>query len=479
MKINNNISAVIANKQLLRTEGRMAETMERLSSGLKINHAKDNPAGMAISNKMRAQIAGLDRASANASDGISALNIADGSLNETTNMLQRMRELAVQAANDTNSLEEKEAIQKEMDALKSEITRISRDTEYNTLPLLDGSLDTRIYSEKATRIQVSDFVKPGDYVVDITSAATKASAGTTTGVDYTSETPIDVEGTVSLNGHLVNISAEDTYANVYEKLREGAELGEMEANRDDAGKVTFTSAGYGSDAAAEIICSDAALAKALGFTNYTEKVDGTCAVASTAGEDAKLAMVVGDTTTAAGEDVESKFTNTATYTTDGNKITITDKDGFTMSFLVEADHTGKVDFEVTDIGTMTLHIGSNEDQNIEVRIPDISAESLYIDDIDVRTIHGAGNAIIKIDAAIAQVSEARSKIGAYTNRLEYSVSGLDAFEENTTAALSRLADADMAEEMTEYTQQMVLDQSAISVLTQANEMPQQVLQLLS
>ena len=128
MKINNNISAVIANKQLLRTEGRMAETMERLSSGLKINHAKDNPAGMAISNKMRAQIAGLDRASANASDGISALNIADGSLNETTNMLQRMRELAVQAANDTNSLEEKEAIQKEMDALKSEITRISRDT---------------------------------------------------------------------------------------------------------------------------------------------------------------------------------------------------------------------------------------------------------------------------------------------------------------------------------------------------------------
>ena len=126
-----------------------------------------------------------------------------------------------------------------------------------------------------------------------------------------------------------------------------------------------------------------------------------------------------------------------------------------------------------------MHIGSNEDQNIEVRIPDISAESLYVDDIDVRTIHGAGNAITKIDAAIAQVSEARSKIGAYTNRLEYSVSGLDAFEENTTAALSRLADADMAEEMTEYTQQMVLDQSAISVLTQANEMPQQVLQLLS
>ena len=119
------------------------------------------------------------------------------------------------------------------------------------------------------------------------------------------------------------------------------------------------------------------MAKALGLTNYTENVDGTCAVESKGGKDAKLAMVVGDTTTATGEDVESKFTNTATYTTDGNKITITDKDGFTMSFLVEADYIGKVDFEVTDIGTMTVHIGANENQNMVISVPEISSESLY------------------------------------------------------------------------------------------------------
>ena len=129
MRINNNMSAVITNKQLLRTENNLTKSMERLSSGLKINHAKDNPAGMAISNKMQAQIDALDRASSNASDGTSVLQIADGALNETSAILQRMRELSVQAANGTNSLEDKQAIQDEIKALKDEVNRISKDTE--------------------------------------------------------------------------------------------------------------------------------------------------------------------------------------------------------------------------------------------------------------------------------------------------------------------------------------------------------------
>ena len=124
MRINNNMSAVITNKQLLRTENNLTKSMERLSSGLKINHAKDNPAGMAISNKMQAQIDALDRASSNASDGTSVLQIADGALNETSAILQRMRELSVQAANGTNSLEDKQAIQDEIEALKDEVNRI-------------------------------------------------------------------------------------------------------------------------------------------------------------------------------------------------------------------------------------------------------------------------------------------------------------------------------------------------------------------
>ena len=138
MKINANMSALITNKQLLRIENNMTASMERLSSGLKLNHAKDNPAGMAISKKMRTQIAGLDRASENASDGISAIHIADGALNETSSILQRMRELSVQAANDTNNLEDRRAIQQEIGFLREEGTVIAKKTEYNELQLLDG-----------------------------------------------------------------------------------------------------------------------------------------------------------------------------------------------------------------------------------------------------------------------------------------------------------------------------------------------------
>lgn len=473
MKINNNMSARITNKQLLRTENNLTKSMERLSSGLKINHAKDNPAGMAISNKMRAQISGLDRASSNASDGISIIQIADGALNETSSILQRIRELSVQAANDTNGLEDKKAIQKEIDSLKAEITRISTDTEYNAMPLLDGTMDTRVYAKNVSRINISDQVDPGMYQLKMDSAATQATAASTAGRDYTdAAATVGAAGSISINGSSVTIEATDTYAEVYAKIREAAEIGEVTADLDATNNITFTSDAYGSSASATIVCSDAVLANALGFTgNYTEDATtGECTVTETKGQDAKVTLI-----TTPGD---SKFSKTATVNTDGNKITITDSNGFSLSFLAEKGFTGDVDFEVTEMGTMTLHIGANEDQNIEVRIPEISSESLYVDEVDVTTVTGAGRAIATLDAAIAQVSEARSRLGAYQNRLEYSVSSLDAFEENMTGALSRLADVDMAEEMTTYTQQNVLNQAAISVLTQANDLPQQVLQIL-
>ena len=157
---------------------------------------------------------------------------------------------------------------------------------------------------------------------------------------------------------------------------------------------------------------------------------------------------------------------------------ITDIGGVSLSFLAEAGYADALEFEVTDIGTMTLHVGANKDQNMEVRIPEVSCESLFIDDLNVTTVTGAGRAITALDEAIAQVSGVRARLGAYENRLEYSVDSLDAFEENMTGALSRLTDVDMAEEMTNYTHQNVLNQAAISVLTQANDLPQQVLQIL-
>ena len=163
MKINRNMSAVMTNKQLLRTENRLQQSMARLSSGFKINSAGENPAGMAISNKMRAQIDALDQAKSNAQDAVSVVQIADGALSEVSNMLQRIRELSVQAANDTNGYEDKQAIQQEIDQLKKEVNRISTDTEYNTKTLLDGSSDSRVYADGITRVNLSDQVLPGKY----------------------------------------------------------------------------------------------------------------------------------------------------------------------------------------------------------------------------------------------------------------------------------------------------------------------------
>ena len=493
MRINNNMSAVITNKQLLRTENNLTKSMERLSSGLKINHAKDNPAGMAISNKMQAQIDALDRASSNASDGTSVLQIADGALNETSAILQRMRELSVQAANGTNSLEDKQAIQDEIEALKDEVNRISKDTEYNSKSLLDGSLDTRVYTDNAnvSRVNVSDYVNPGKYEITIKQpAATKATDNATNvGIESTSTGTIDVSGTISINGYSVDIDKNDTKAEVYEKIRAAAEVGEAEMKTDDGKFTGLQASRYGSSASLVLtfsgkdgVTTTADFAAALGYTAdlTTDAKTGTmtydAAKAGKAGTDVQVELSAG--TAIAGTTDTSIFSSTATVATDGNRVTITDRDGFSMSFLAKEGTKGKTVFDVTDIGNMTLHIGANEHQNMDVRIQEISCETLYIDDLDVTTVTGADRAISALDDAIAMVSDARSKIGAYENRLEYATSSLDTFEENMTDAMSRLTDVDMAEEMTNYTQYNVLQQAGVSVLSQANDLPQNVLSLL-
>ena len=489
MRINNNMSAVITNKQLLRTENNLTKSMERLSSGLKINHAKDNPAGMAISNKMQAQIDALDRASSNASDGTSVLQIADGALNETSAILQRMRELSVQAANGTNSLEDKQAIQDEIEALKDEVNRISKDTEYNSKSLLDGSLDTRVYTDNAnvSRVNVSDYVNPGKYEINIKTAATKATdTATDVGINSTGTGAIGASGTISINGSSVDIDANDTMSEVYEKIRAAAEVGEAEMKTDDGTFTGLQASRYGSSAALVItfsgkegVSTTKDFATALGYTTdlTTDAKTGTmtydAAKAGNSGTDAEVELSVGKVI--AGTTDTSIFSNTATVATDGNRVTITDRDGFSMSFLAKE---GTTVFDVTDIGNMTLHIGANEHQNMDVRIQEISCETLYIDDLDVTTVTGADRAISALDDAIAMVSDARSKIGAYENRLEYATSSLDTFEENMTDAMSRLTDVDMAEEMTNYTQYNVLQQAGVSVLSQANDLPQNVLSLL-
>lgn len=474
MKINHNLSAVIANKQLLRTENSLTDSLERLSSGLRINRASDDAAGMAIATKMKAQIEGLNQASRNASDGISVVDVIDGALNEVTSMIQRMRELSVQAASDgTLTQEDKEAIQAEIASLTEEIDRISRDTEFNTKPLLDGSLDQRVYPDNRgiTRVEVSDAVEKGNYSFNIGADAEQAVLRGTQNIN--TAVPAGASGKVVINGVEVEIAEGEEFADVYEKLRVAAEVGEvdLQVTEDAAGTtptdpanggfLIFSSDRYGSSIEMSITCENADLANYLGIAQENLEV----------GKDVEISFGAGN----------NGFSTQATIRTDGMSVEITDRNGFQISFEVEPDSDGlpgTVNLEVTDIGTMTLQIGANENQTVDIRIPEISSKSLYIDRVDVCTVTGADRAITSYDYALSKVSEVRASVGAYQNRLEYAVNSLDGTAENMTAALSRIEDTDMAEEMSEYTKYNVLSQAATSVLAQANDIPQQVLQLL-
>lgn len=465
MRINKNMSAIIANKQLLRTENRLAASVERLSSGFKINKAGDNPAGMAISNKMKAQIDAIDQAEDNASNGIAVLQIADGALNEVTSMLQRMRELSVQAANGTNEYDERLSIQKEIDKLKEEVDRISSDTEYNTKTLLDGSSDVRVYAEGISRVYVSDAVTEATYQLEVVETGKQAEVG----ASY----PGGTAGTIEVNGSFMEVTANMDQENFFAALRETAEKGDCVLEKDGT-DLKILSSRYGSSAEVSLKVSKN-LAEAMGIAD----LDGVTYNEET-GDYEYLVEGKDAVVNFPNPRDNSNFSDTATIETDGNRVIVTDKDGFEMDFLMDADYpVGEtMEIEVTDIGPMTIQIGANQYQSIEVRIPELSMNSMYLDTIDVTPKGGAERAMVTLDEAIHKLSSVRSGIGAFQNRLEYAAASLAETEENMTGAYSNIMDTDMAAEMTEYTQQNVLDQAAISVLSQANDMPQQILSLL-
>ena len=465
MKINRNMSAVRANKQLLGTENRLSKSMKRLSSGYKINSAEDNPAGMAISNKMKAQIEALDQAKSNSSDAQNVMKIADGALGEVSSMLQRIRELAVQGASDTYSENDKKALQSEIDELTKEVDRISGDTEYNTKSLLDGSSDTRVYVRQKdangnmtqvnsyiTRINFSDNVASDKYELTVNSLATQATGS------LASATKPDAEGTISINGVSVAVKADMTQDEYIQALQKAATTAgtTMQVNGDS---ISFLSNEYGSDSTVNISLSSSL--KALAGAGYENADDGSGNMQLKS--NGKDAVVTG------GENLSDK-----TIRADGNRVYVVGNSGFSMDFLLSSD----MDMTAGS-SNLQIDIGANEGQEMKIRIPEVSSQTLYLDTVDVTVKGGADKAMSTLDEAIEYVSGVRSRIGAFQNRLESAESSLSETSENMTGAYSNIMDTDMATEMTEYAAQNILDQAGISVLSQANDLPQQVLSLLS
>lgn len=504
MRINHNISAITANSQLVRTNSALDKSLERLSSGFRINKAADDAAGLAISRKMQTQIDGLIQASRNASDGISVIQTAEGAMNEIESMLQRMRELSVQAANDTNTAEDREQIQKEVDQLISEVTRIADTTEFNTKSLLDGSIDRKSYSsaEKVSLFSVSDNVQTKNYKITVTQDPRQAvvQGDSVNGFADGDVCSAEEAGAITLNGETISVEAGDSLSSVYTKLRElgdvvgvkvfpstgsitneegtEATAGYETAEMDVGNNLIFASEQYGSNVSVQINVDNEELATALGLSTKIPVAYGV---------DAQAAL---------SED----FSETATVNGLGKKVTVSDNDGFEMVFEVTPGCSGteftdvtpeedsesdisagdeiETDVTVLEAGPMALQIGANEGQILEVRIPDISAEKLGVSEVNVKSHQGAEKAITLLDNAINTVSGIRAKLGAYENRLEHSINNLNTSDENMTEALSRVLDTDMASEMTEYTQKNVLAQAGTSMLAQANERPQMVLNLL-
>ena len=373
MKVNSNIQAMFAQSILSANEEKMAKSTQKMSSGYKLNRAMDNPAGMAITNRMRAQLSSLERATKNSKNAINAIQTAEGALSEIESMLQRMNELSIQGSNGTMSSSDRLAIQEEVDQLVSEINRISKNTKYNSQNLLDGTQDLKAFSGLSKDISVRNYnelMDVGKYKISVGADGLVTS--------------------LTKDGATIDIAAQEVVEFV-----------------DKDGKTT----------------------------GYSTKI----------------------------------------HTANGAELTFETK-GDSGATDVELDITG--------YGGMKIQVGAEEGQEIQVVIPEVSLRTLNFVDLDgnrtldLRTEEGATKAISQIASAIDYVSAARSKLGAYQNRIENTVTNLDVTTENLTESYSTIKDIDMAEGMVEYTTLQVLIQAGTSMVAQANEQPQQALQLL-
>lgn len=462
MRINTNMSALRSCYQLNRANDRLSASLERLSSGYKINSAEDSPVGAAMSQKMKTQLRGLDRAIQNASDGISVVETAEGALNEVTEMIQRMRQLSVQGANGTMSAQDRQSLMDEISQLQNEIDRISNDTEYNTRGLINGELSRRTYTDMpgVRSTYISDAVPAGAYKVIVNREATYSTL-TSNPVDVP-VTGIEVDGTINVNGESVAIEKGDTIDEVLDKIKGVADLSDISVNYDGT-NITFKSDILGSNYPIEISCTKE-LAEKLGL-EMKLSAQGTDA-------DIELDTAVNNV---------FKFPDSTTIEVDGNNITFSASGGFEMRVAIDEGTIAAqsvVMVRALDIGTMVIQMGANEGQVMDINIPEVSCAAMGLDKLNLHTEAGCDRAIGMCDDALKYISTVRSKLGAYANRMEHAVNSLNVTTENMTAALSRIEDVDMAKEMTNFTSQNVITQAANSMLAQANQMPEKVLQLL-
>ena len=462
MVVQHNMQAANANRMLNVTTSAQSKSTEKLSSGYRINRAADDAAGLTISEKMRKQIKGLDRASTNAQDGVSAVQTAEGALTEVHSMLQRMNELATQSANGTNSTTDRKAIQDEIDQLSTEIDRVSETTKFNEMYLLkgtDGTTATKTlnahdagfagsFDTNQTTFTLDKTLNADDKVTIAGKEYTIAAAGTTgTAANATSS---NTNVTVT-NGNAYTGTANETLT--YKDATGGGTAGWYKN-----GNTTTT--------------PDVA---AAGGTYKGVTIAGT----ATANDTITLTAAVAGTAPAGAIEATEAYNKIATELTKASSIgadngaTVTSNGDGTFAIT-------KGSVAIKDALSFNLHVGADADttNKISVKIDSMSSAGLGIKGIKADTEQDATYAIDAIADAISKVSDQRSSLGAVQNRLEHTINNLDNVVENTTSAESRIRDTDMAEEMVNYSKNTILAQAGQSMLAQANQSNQGVLSLL-
>ena len=536
MVVQHNMQAANANRMLNVTTSAQSKSTEKLSSGYKINRAADDAAGLTISEKMRKQIKGLDRASTNAQDGVSAVQTAEGALTEVHSMLQRMNELATQSANGTNSTTDRKAIQDEIDQLSTEIDRVSETTKFNEMYLLkgtDGTTATKTLnahdaglngtlvdngdgtstftakslavggkvSIAGTEYTIVDSGKTADYT-DLKGYTTPAAGDKLTkdGETYTyvaatgttpaGQTPAAAgwfkDSNTTTAADTVTIAAGD-------KLTKDGKTTTLVG--DTAAATTISTL---EDAKAAIKAAAAASKVTIGGTEYTVSTKTDLKAADpTATADDLAKMVTADSSIKIGttqyyvvpkaSDKETDITLDDAYKKMAKELETASSIGTDVNSKASVTNNGDGTFTITkgkvnvkDALSFNLHVGADADttNKISVKIDSMSSAGLGIKGIKADTEQDATYAIDAIADAISKVSDQRSSLGAVQNRLEHTINNLDNVVENTTSAESRIRDTDMAKEMVNYSKNNILAQAGQSMLAQANQSNQGVLSLL-
>jgi flagellin len=463
--INTNISALTAQRNLTRAQGGLERSIQRLSTGLRINGAVDDAAGLAISDRLTSQVRGLNQAVRNANDGVSALQTADGSLNEVSNLLQRARELAVQSANDSNSSSDRSSLNAEVSSILSELDRLASTVQFNNRKLLDGT-----YTNAQFQIGANAFETVSFSITSVNTSDLGAKVLTGGAVSSTSLSGLTSSSTLTINGVSVTIGAQTSIEGVINAVNNSAGDTKATALKNsqtvvvDTGFVALTTAGAvqtltlnGVNIALSTGNADANstfIATVNGFSNQTGVIAATNSVGITFTRSSGGTIALSETTASVG--VGDTVASTASRTFNA---------GFTLS--VDLDKSLSV-----------VSSATGDSLGFTTGVVSTTATAKRINGLSISNVSGANDAIQTIDFGLSQLSRVRGSIGAVQNRFVSAISSLSVASENLSAARSRIQDADVAQETAELTRTQILIQAGVAVLAQANQLPSVALSLL-